>query len=249
MIRKLAAEIADAITENGLDRDGIADYVQTVLTERRETWGAGDKSKWRALDERVTFDDGSKWRLFRGEHPHSRSDNNLYVELPEGTDVVGFNGHRIPTRIDIRESNYLKSSSLSGSEIRKRCQALVYFNDKLVYGRTHRDVTPLLLWCATHLCDLYEHPVNLCRGGVPDDGDIYPAAQHFPDLIGRAVYYTRVPGVVTRYFPDDGDVVIEACKGHEFVTPTHIALSDVDERDGSVKTNLLSEHVWWYRDE
>ena len=247
MSRKLAVEIADAITDNGLDRDGIAEYVQTVLTETRDVWGAGDKSEWGYLAETNAFDDGTEFRLFRGEHPHSRQDNRVYAELPDG-DVVGFNGHRIRTRIDIRESNYLKNSSLSGSEIRKQCQALVYFNEKLVYGRTHREVTPLLLWFATHLCDLYEHPVNLWRGHVADDGDIYPTERHFPDLIGRSVYYDDVSGVVTRYFPDLGDVVIDAIKGHAFVMPARISPDDTERRDRSVKVDLLSESIWWHRD-
>ncbi len=246
MSRKLAAEIADAITDNGLDRAGIAKYVASVLAETRDSWGPGDKVDWRYLEHGASFGYGKTFKLFHGEHPHSRSDNNLYAEWPEAEEPIGFSGHRIRTRVDIRESNYLKSSSLSGSEIRKHCAALVYFDDKLVYGRTHREVMPLLLWCAAHLYELYEHPVRLQVGGVLN-GD-QPTDNQFPDLIGRAVYYRGVPGVVTRYFPEDGDVVVEACKGHEFVTPAHIALDDSERRDASVKDDFLSESIWWHRD-
>lgn len=202
-----------------------------------DQWGPGSKEHWRYKDETVLVD-GRIARLFSGEHPHSRSDNNLYAEL-ERDHVVGFSGHRVCTRVDVVESNYLKQSGLSGDDVRGRCEGLLYMNDRLVYGRQFGDVKFALLWFAANMHEFFEHPVQLWLG----------QEEEFPDLVGRKVYWKGVPAIVAHYFQDQGGVVVDAAKGFEFVIPSHETLAETEERETSIKDDLLSDSFGWFREE
>lgn len=206
-----------------------------------EKWGAGDKANWRYLKHGAHLGT-TPVRLFHGEHPHSRSDNDLYAELAGG-DAVGFDGHRVRIGVSIEEMNYLKSSGLSGDQVRKDCTARLYMDDVLVYGKHFRQAKQALLWYAQALSDgtFFEHPVCLWE----HEGDPH---KPFSDLIGRKVYWRDVPAIVTRYFPDQGNVVAEAEKGHEFLRPAYRSLQDCEERETMMKDDFLSKDWWWFRE-
>lgn len=113
-----------------------------------EKWGPGDRKAWRFWGETQVLDDGSKMRLFFGEHPHGRQDKTIYAEFgaPGDGEFVAFDGHRVRIRLDIEEFNYMKSSGLSGSEVRKGCRMHIWMNDRLVYGRPFRQAHQAALW-------------------------------------------------------------------------------------------------------
>lgn len=197
-------------------------------------WGPGDPAKRRYLNETNRFQDGTPFRLFFGEHPHSRSDKNIYADLGDDN-VVGFDGHRVRTKIVVEEANYLKASSFSGSEVRKQCWADIHLDDKMVYRVTdRRTAVHMLLRARIVLGELFSHPVQLWR---PDwDG-----------LIGRKVYYRTVPAVVAKYWPEQGSVWLDAAEGAEFVLPPWCTTGDDEQVETGVKEDFFSDHIWWFR--
>ena len=89
-----------------------------------EKWGVGNASKEKAFDT-VKLKNKESVELIFGENPHSRQDNNIYARTKDGQ-IYGFSGHRTPIKIEIEEYNYLKTSGLSGDEIRNGCTTKVY---------------------------------------------------------------------------------------------------------------------------
>lgn len=100
-----------------------------------DEWGVGNKTKEKAFDTAQVGKQAVD--LIFGEHPHSRRDNTTYARFPSG-DIEGFDGHRICTKIEIEESNYLKTSGLSGNQVRKTCTVKVFFNGEQVFEDWHR---------------------------------------------------------------------------------------------------------------
>lgn len=191
--------------------------------------------------EKVPFNPGDEKtvQLFWGDKPHSTQEDRLYARYEDGT-IVPFDGHRIHVGINLKTSNYHKSSELSGDEIRKSCQCVILFNNKPVYGFGGREPEAVLGRTREILTKLFEHPVQLWKG---DD---------FGGLIGRKIWYDRTPAIITAYYPDDGDLVIKAEEGHEFPLPIW-AIEDGENDWGddrkSLKSELFSPHIWWWRKE
>lgn len=77
------------------------------------------------------------WDLCFGESPHQVNENNMFAKT--GDAVIPFDGHRIPFKIEIEEFNYVKSSGLSGDQIRKGCTAKLYVSGELAYDDWARD--------------------------------------------------------------------------------------------------------------
>jgi len=195
-----------------------------------EQWGPGDKEQWRYWDNQQC-QDGTPFKVFWGEHPHGRNDNKMYADFGDDR-IVDFDGHRVRHKVVIEEANYVKSSGLSGDEVRKQCWADIYMNDKLCYRHTMggRDVLPMLASLQHILTRLMDHPVQLWR---PDwDG-----------MIGRKVWYRDDPGVVDAYWPDQGALLLKA-DGGMFRPAAHY---DDEAPDDTVKEEFLSPHIWWFR--
>src|SRR4051812_39757970 len=102
-----------------------------------EKWGIGNAKDKEAFDTvlmgKETLD------LIHGEYPHSRSDKTTYARTKDGS-ITGFDGHRLPFKIEIEEGNYWKSSGLSGDEIRKSCSGKLSVNGVQIFycgGRTY----------------------------------------------------------------------------------------------------------------
>ena len=194
-----------------------------------DKWGAGDPLKWKYLEEKNQFQDGTSFRLFFGEHPHSRSDRNIYADLGRG-EPVGFDGHRVRTKIVLEEANYMKCSGLSGNEIRKQCWADIFMNDKMVYRvDNRRSALPMLLVVHDVIGRLMEHPVQLWR---PD----------WDELIGRKVFYHGHPAKVIGYLAEQGCVILNSADERPFPKmPWH------ESEETSAKDDFLSDHIWWFR--
>lgn len=209
-----------------------------TLSANVDAWGPGDKVDAKAYDT-VDVGGGRKLELFFGQHPHSRRDNNTYARDESG-DVTGWDGHRAPVEISVREHSYLKSSGLGGSEWRKACRTDVTISGVHVYTLgAGRD----WLYALTRLPDvvtrLLEHPIQFW-------GDR-------ERLVGRRVWYRDQAAVVEGWTPDHGVLLIPDgtwsfrqpgwARGEDGIG------WDEDEDGRGVNVDVLSSDISWFRDD
>lgn len=202
-----------------------------------ERWGVGNKKDNKAF-ETGKLGDGTSYELIFGEHPHSRQDSNIYARFEDG-EIIGFDGHRILMQIEFETYNYLKTSYLSGNEIRKGGECKIYLNGKICYTFGFRDIFEALLMARSKLHDLTSLPVQLWQ-------------DNYDNLIGRKVYYKNKPGVITHFFGDQGAVIIQFEDGHKRPLEPYEAEDlkkgeSVEPLEDDVKDDILSPHIWWHR--
>lgn len=200
-----------------------------------DEWGVGAKANDPSF-ETGHLDDGTPYELIFGEHPHSRSDNTIYARFkePMGSEresIVGFDGHRILVRIELRTMNYLKTSFLSGDEVRKGGEWRVWLNDHEVYSGFLRDPFEALLTIRQKLHQLLDLPVALWNGETPE---------------GRKVYYRQTPAIITRWLPDQGCVMLEV-DGVDYFPP--VPWHEDQEKDRTIKDDILTPNIWWWRED
>jgi hypothetical protein len=203
-----------------------------------ERWGVGNQADSKAFG----YAKVGKQRvdLIHGEHPHSRRDNTTYARWPNG-DIEGFNGHRIQTRVEVETHNYLKTSGLSGNEVRRSATCKIWLNDFLAYTFSGRDPDRLLRKAADQILpQLFEHAIQFWD----------PAERE--KLIGRKVYYANTPAVVREVFWDQGCVWLEVEEGHEFPQPAWShdpdGIPPDDDYRTSVKDDFFAPSIYWHRD-
>ena len=196
-----------------------------------DQWGVGDQSDAKAFGSVLVH--GKPVELITGEHPHSRSDNKHYARFESGR-IVGFSGHRVCTSIEIRESNYIKDSELSGDDIRKACSLSIKFNDRYVYGTGFRDYQAALNYAPVLIDKLMDHPLDLWI----DDWE--------ERALGRKVFYSDRPAIITMVMSDQGAVLAESLPGSEFPRPSWN--TDLEHDPNRVKDTILSERWNWFRD-
>lgn len=206
-----------------------------------EKWGVGDKADARAFD--TTTVDGRIVELFFGENPHSRQDNNIYARDPQSGAVHGFDGHRRLIDVRIESGNYLKSSYMSGDEIRKAVTGRIFCDGTQVYEFSHRHPDEALLTAHRLLRVLQEHESD------------WLIADARMKMIGRTIYYHEMPATIRATIEEQGCVMIELAA--EAVQSVRVRGKEIAElwedwqdSDGSytVKDDVLSPHIWWWRD-
>ncbi len=204
-----------------------------------ERWGVGDQADSRAFDTTTVGD--SIVELIHGEHPHSRRDNNTYARDPITGTVHEFDGHRRLIDIRIESSNYLKSSSLSGDEIRKSVGVIISDGTQ-VYEFHHRTPEDVLLMAHRLLVVLQEHESG------------WLSADERMRLPGRKIYYHEMPATIQYVIEEQGCVMISIARDamNSRVRGREIAelWEDWLDSDGDcvVKDDVLSPHIWWWRD-
>jgi len=198
-----------------------------------DQWGVGNAKAAKAFASaqvgKETVD------LIFGEHPHSRSDNNIYARWPDGR-IEGFDGHQIRVDLTFTSENYLKTAGLSGNEVRKAGNCTILFNDKPVYSFFYRDINYALTKANHLVTTLLEFSVRLW--------DVET------DLIGRKIYYHRQPATVVAFWPDQGAVLIQFEDGYTMPRSPYDIEDGYDSDwvgESRVKDDLLSAHIWWYR--
>lgn len=210
-----------------------------ALAREYQGWGVGDKAESRAFD--VVAVDGRSLELIHGQYPHSRQDNNTYARDERGR-VEAWSGHRAPVEIRVRESNYLKTSGMSGDEWRRSCRADVSVAGVHVYtlpgGRDW-------LYALTRLPDvvsrLLEHPVRFWDPGEKR-------------LVERKVWYRDQAACVTRWDPERGVFLVP--DGTWFFRKPGWA-QNKDDDDGAwdsdygrgLYCDVLSDNIHWFRDD
>lgn len=197
-----------------------------------DQWGDGDRANW-SNHGLVKVGDRT-YPLIYGEHPHSRSDNQHYVEM-DG-DVVGFDGHRIEIDVNIKMRNYLKSSHYSGDEVRKGGSCQIIADGEAVFEFFARDAQGALLRAHHLITELSEHSSGWLMKSERDK------------LVGRKVFYREVPAVVTRLILDQGCMILSTESGQPFPPPVYATKGDDDdERDPDVKVEVTDPNIWWHR--
>ncbi|NER33131.1 MAG: hypothetical protein F6J93_03495 [Oscillatoria sp. SIO1A7] len=126
------------------------------MTEK--LWGVDNKSDANPVGTTVV--EGEKVDLIRGEHPHTKQNNNLYARWPDGT-IQAFNGHRLLHKIKFKDCNYMKSSHLSGDEVRRGGACEIYINDYMVDLFSYRDVREALIEAHHRLLKIYDCFINI----------------------------------------------------------------------------------------
>jgi hypothetical protein len=200
-------------------------------------WGIGNKADAKPFDR--TFLGDKEVDLIFGEHPHSRQDNNEYARLEDGT-IHDFCGHRRLIDVEIKSSNYLKSSHLSGDEIRKSVIGSIFSDGKKVYEFFSREPDIALLRAYHLLQKLQSHESNW----LSLDGRYA--------LVGRKIYYHDQPATINAFIEDQGCVIIQS--EPSFAPPRSNEEDELDywsdwKRDDhyEIKDDVLSPHIWWFR--
>jgi hypothetical protein len=205
----------------------------------QEQWGVGSKAGDPAYGV-GKLDDGGEYELIHGEHPHSRRDERTYARMKNGP-IYAFDGHRPCVDIAIKSFNYLKSSHLSGEEIRKGGEATISFDGRPVYKMFVRDPLNALHRIREKTFELLEHPIQLWDEKATKG------------LEGRPVYYQGTPAYVMATNLDRGSVTLRAADKHVFPTPVWMKEDPddgppMDEQERVLlEVDILSKDIWWWR--
>lgn len=196
-----------------------------------DEWGPGDKSKW--SNHGSVMVGTRRYPLIYGEHPHSRSDNRHYVDMGHG-EPTGFDGHRILIGVTLEPSNYMKSSGLSGDQVRKGGSGKITADGEVVFEFFFRDIQYALQRAGQLIMTLSEHSSNWLLKSERET------------LVGRAVYYREIPAVIQSVILDQGCIMVRTADGKPFPAPIYD--QDDDERENEVKVEVLDPNIWWYRE-
>ena len=197
-----------------------------------DQWGPGDPKTWSDHGSVVVGD--RRYPLVYGEHPHSRSDNRHYANMGH-REPVGFDGHRILVSVTLESSNYLKSSGLSGDEVRKGGSGKIISDGEVVFEFFFRDIHYALRKADHIITELMEHSSGWMSKDQRDQ------------LVGRAIYYREVPAVIYALVTDQGCVMVETADGKPFPPPVYDDGDGDDDRDNQVKVEVTNPHIWWFR--
>lgn len=194
-----------------------------------EKWGVGNATQEKAFAT-VKMKNGEVAELFHGEHPHSRQDNSTYARMKDGT-IHEFSGHRMPFKLEIEEYNYLKSSSLSGDEIRKGCSVKIFCNGVQIYDEFHRNYEAGYRIAHQFILDMELHwswfPHNVKKN------------------INRFISYREHPCKIKSFIIDQAAMIIETLDNKPFPI---FAWEDKEdyEKENTIKVEITSPHITWY---
>lgn len=202
--------------------------------ERENKWGVGKEKEAKAFD--TVKIRGEEYDLIHGEFPHSRQDNNTYARDKNNPEhIYGFDGHRLPFKIVIEESNYLKSSHYSGDEIRKSCSGELYLNDTLIYecgGRT------------------YERAFTNIKRFIDDMEEKwswYPNKTE--EYVGNIIKYEGQFFKIERFIISQACMILVTPDGKPR-KPFQSESEDVEEGDfdgiETLKVEITSPNIWWF---
>lgn len=208
---------------------------------RDDEWGPGERAATEKAFDVTTVGEGERREVVElvfGEHPHSRQDNNIYARWPDGR-IEGFDGHRVLVDVQITSYNYLKSSGLSGNEVRKGGTAKISFNGRVVHSFFFRDAQRALLDAHALIDKLMEHPLNLWREGT--------------SAVGRRIWYDGQPAVIRSVYRDSGELYVVPDGIERFDCPRDWMVSP-DLRGAwpdyahGLRLDVFSDRIGWFRD-
>ena len=163
-----------------------------------------------------------------GDKPHSYSDNSVYAKNPSGS-VTAFAGHRIPIKIEIEEYNYLKSSGISGDQIRKGCSVKVFVGGVQILDDFARGYEQGYKKAERYIDDL-----ELFWGWFPFN---------IESMIGKLLYYREQPCRIKSFIVRQGCMILETLDGLPF--KKFVSDDEDDEQESDIKVKITSPSVWW----
>lgn len=173
--------------------------------------------------------------LLHGEHPHTRRDESVYARFPDGQ-IEGFDGHRFLCEIHLRDFNYLKTSDLSGNEVRRGGSCKILINNLVVFTFFYREIEEALIRARDVVFRLQEHPA---RPWTVDK------------VVGRKVYWRETPATIEKF--DEGRLFIRNESGLPFPAnpweKEEILGGDAIDLSETIITDFLDPHIWWFRGE
>jgi hypothetical protein len=197
-------------------------------------WGVGDKGASKAFD---TVKIGNEdYELIFGEHPHSRQDNTIYArskKYPE--EIIGFDGHRLPFKIEIEESNYTKRSGLSGNQIRKACSGKLFLNGIQIFE------------CGGRTYDRAFKQIDTFIDSMEQMWSWYP--NKLEEYQGNIVKYEGQLFKIERFIVSQACMILVTPDGKPR-KPFQSEAEDLENNDfdgmESVKVSINSESIWWF---
>lgn len=194
-----------------------------------EKWGIGNRKDEKPFDSVKIGND--TYDLIFGEHPHSRQDNTMYVRYPDGG-ITGFDGHRLPFKIIIEEINYMKSSRLSGDQIRKSCNGKLFLNDVQIFDCHHRGYERCYMQIQRFIDDMEMN------------WSWYP--KNLKEKIGKTVGYREQLFVIKSFIVEQGAMILETKDGKLRKLFMWESEEDNDDITDSLKVEITSPHIEWY---
>ena len=186
-----------------------------------------------------------------GQVAHGLADELNRERLWQWADVVGdgshwahFQGHRVQIDVRFHTENRREVNDWKGrDEIRAEGTWTLALNRQPCWeGFIHGDPLATLRDIPGVIAKLIEHPAI-------DWFDSTPAAEQ---LAGRRIYYERTPAVVSSTSVFDQGCVMVKPVGVEFFPPAAYELDEDDSGEEcerrTYKVDLLSPHVWWWRE-
>lgn len=196
-----------------------------------EKWSVGENAKEKQAFGK-TIVDGYEYDLIFGDHPHSRQDNTIYARDKEGR-VTGFDGHRLLFKIVIEEHNYMKSSGLSGDQIRKSCKGELWLNGVQIYEGSHRTYDRMYKEITRFIDDM-----EMNWNWFPNKLD---------EVIGKTIGYKEQLFVIERVIVDQACLVLKHVDGKrkKFLYEDD---EDFDEYEAidPVKVQITNKSICWY---
>lgn len=205
----------------------------SCLLHAGESWGAGPVADRLPASGRVKLGD-VEVDLIDGDHPHSRRlGNHDYVRLPSGS-IEGFEGHRVCWGLVIETHNYLKTSYLSGNEVRKGGSIKLTADGVVVAEEFCREFD---LDAAKRL---YETVQRSLGNGMP----AYWTPKGREELDnGKLIFFRGFPGRTRHVMPDQGALILVPEPGFSFPGYPRSPF----EPSGEIKWTIFSEEINWYR--
>ena len=233
---KISSEQGSEIMDEYL---GTTDMVKkepkvVQLVDSESKWGVGKEAKSKPFD--TTKIDGHEYELIHGEFPHSRRDNTTYARSKKKPErIYGFDGHRLPFKIEIEESNYLKSSGLSGDQIRKSCTGKLSLNGVVIFecgGRTYERAF-----------------INIQRfiDSMEEKWSWYP--NKLEEWRGKIIKYEGQLFRIESFIVSQGCMILATPDGKPRL-PFPSEQEDVENNDfygnETLKVEVNSDRIWWY---
>lgn len=138
--------------------------------------------------------------------------------------------------IKIKEGNHIKHK-WDEWDIRGSVFCEIFLNGDKVYDFITRDVEYAFAKATVLKTEIMEHPFDFLN----PEGEI-----------GRKVFYREEPATIERVILDQGCVIIKKEGSEYFKTPIwhdeDDKVGDEDDRESEVKEEILSPHIWWFRD-
>ncbi|MBN6186332.1 hypothetical protein JQN58_04945 [Aneurinibacillus sp. BA2021] len=156
-------------------------------------------------------------------------------ETPTHENLIQFAGHSVNWGIQLEQHNRIKCK-WDEAEALESMRAVITRNGEKFYSVPGRTFD----YCYTAAMQI-----------------IYRAQEHVipfhfrdfeKDLIGRKIYYDRVPAIIKSYIKGQGCVMIEPEEGYTFPRPIYLDRGEEHEDSTSVKADMFADgYIWWFR--